>query len=331
MKLKCLTLVMLMLCLLAGTAMSATVGKITGVITDSQTKEPLVGVSVSVVGTTMGAMTNEDGQYNIMNVPVGTYVLKLTAVGYATVEISNVEVSADLATYQNETMSSQATDLGKTIQVTTERPLVLKDKTTTVNIVKRDELLAMPTRGFDQVVGIQNSVVRMQSNVDVRQRGQREPVGGTGSELNLRGGRPSEVAYYVDGFSQQDPLTGNSTTNINNNAIKEVQVTSGAFSAEYGNVASGIVNVTTNSGSNEYHGNAEIVTDNLVGSSRSYDNNYYSADFGGPIPGTEKGYFFLSGEKRWLGDREPSSRTDEIWEEYVLSERFDGTRRLPNN
>ncbi|MBK7140465.1 MAG: TonB-dependent receptor [bacterium] len=331
MKLKCLTLVMLMLCLLAGTAMSATVGKITGVITDSQTKEPLVGVSVSVVGTTMGAMTNEDGQYNIMNVPVGTYVLKLTAVGYATVEISNVEVSADLATYQNETMSSQATDLGKTIQVTTERPLVLKDKTTTVNIVKRDELLAMPTRGFDQVVGIQNSVVRMQSNVDVRQRGQREPVGGTGSELNLRGGRPSEVAYYVDGFSQQDPLTGNSTTNINNNAIKEVQVTSGAFSAEYGNVASGIVNVTTNSGSNEYHGNAEIVTDNLVGSSRSYDNNYYSADFGGPIPGTEKGYFFLSGEKRWLGDREPSSRTDEIWEEYGLSERFDGTRRLPNN
>lgn len=331
MKLKCLTLVLLMLCLLAGTAMSATVGKITGVITDSQTKEPLVGVSVSVVGTTMGAMTNEDGQYNILNVPVGTYVLRLSAVGYATVEISNVEVSADLATYQNETMSSQATDIGKVIQVTTERPLVLKDKTTTVGIVKRDELLAMPTRGFDQVVGIQNSVVRMQSNVDVRQRGQREPVGGTGSELNLRGGRPSEVAYYVDGFSQQDPLTGVSTSNINNNAIKEVQVTSGAFSAEYGNVASGIVNVTTNSGSKEYHGNVEVVTDNLVGSSHSYDQNYYSGDISGPIPGTEKGFFFLSGEKRWLGDREPSSRTDEVWKTYNLSDRFDGTPRLPNN
>ncbi|MCM2272493.1 MAG: carboxypeptidase-like regulatory domain-containing protein, partial [candidate division Zixibacteria bacterium] len=112
MKLKCLTLTLLMLCLLAGTAMSATVGRITGVITDSQTKEPLVGVSVQIIGTTMGAMTNENGQYSILNVPTGTYTLRLTAVGFATVEISNVEVSADLATYQNETMSSQATDIG---------------------------------------------------------------------------------------------------------------------------------------------------------------------------------------------------------------------------
>jgi outer membrane receptor protein involved in Fe transport len=312
--------------------LGATVGKITGVVTDAQTKEPLVGVSVQIVGTSSGAMSDANGMYTILNVPVGTYTLKMSLVGYAEVQVSNVEVSVDLATYVNQEMSSRVTDLGKTIQVTAERPLVVKDKTTSINVVKRDQLLAMPTRGFEQVVGVQNSVVRMKSNVDLRQRGFREAVGATGAEMNLRGGRPSEVAYYVDGFSQQDPLSGLSTANINNNAIKEVAVTAGAFSAEYGHVSSGIVNVTTNSGTDKYHGNVEVVSDNLWGKTHSYDQNYYSADIGGPIPYLEKGTFFFSGEKRWLGDRDPSSKTKEIAEQYNLGSYFGSTpQRLPSN
>ncbi|MEW6051705.1 MAG: TonB-dependent receptor [Candidatus Zixiibacteriota bacterium] len=332
MKLLRIILALSVACVLPGLVLGATVGKITGVVTDAQTKEPLVGVSVQVVGTNMGAVSDAEGGYTILNVPVGTYTLKMSLVGYAEVQISNVEVSADLASYQNQELSSRVTDIGKTIQVTAERPLVVKDKTTTINIVKRDELLAMPVRGFEQVVGIQNSVVRIKSNLDVRQRGQRESVGGVGQELNLRGGRPSEVAYYVDGFSQQDPLSGISTSNISNNAIKEVSVTAGAFSAEYGYVASGIVNVVTNSGTEKYKGNAEIVTDNMWGKTHSYDQNSYSADFGGPIPGTTKGFFFFSGERRWLGDREPSSITKDVIENYSLASRFgDSPQRLPSN
>jgi outer membrane receptor protein involved in Fe transport len=321
-----------LLCFAAvGVVWGATTGKITGVVTDLQSKEPLVGV-VSVVGTNLGAITDQDGKYTIINVPVGTYTLKMTAVGYASLEVSNVRVSADLATYQDQELSSKATDLGKTIEVTAEIPLVIKDKTTTVDIVSREELLSLPTRGFEQVVGIQNSVVRMNSNVDIRQRGAPE-ASATAPEINLRGGRPSEVAYYVDGFSQQDPLSGLSTANINNNAIKEVSVTSGAFSAQYGHVASGIVNVTTNSGSDEYHGNAEVVSDNLVKSMGydSFDQNWYSADFSGPIPGLDKAYFFLSGERRWLGDRSPSSVTKKVYEEFGTAGLLDEPQRMPNN
>jgi len=332
MKLKCLSFVLPVLCVLTGIALGAVTGKITGVITDTQSKEPLVGVSVQIVGTTMGAQTNEDGRYTILNVPVGTYVLKISAVGYAPVEVGNVEVSADLASYQSHSMTSQVTDLNQVITVTAERPLVMKDKTTTVNILRRDEILSMPTRGFEQVVGIQNSVVRMKSNVDLRQRGFREASGPAATEMNLRGGRPSEVAYYVDGFSQQDPLSGLSTANINNNAIKEISVTSGAFSAEYGHVASGIVNVVTNSGTDKYSGNIEAITDNLVGAKHSYDQNFYAGDFSGPIPGLKKGFFFFSGERRWLGDRQPSSKTKEMVERFNLQDRFGPNyQRLPSN
>lgn len=334
MKLKRLISVLALMCLLAGGSVFAAVtGSLTGIVTDAATSEPVPGVSVSVAGTNLGAVTDENGKYRIINVPVGTYTLAFSAVGYGKVEVGNVSVSADLATYIDQTVSSEAADLNKTIRVTAERALVVKDKTTTVDIVSRDELLAMPTRGFEQVVGIQNSVVRMNSNVDIRQRGARESLA-QGSEINLRGGRPSEVAYYVDGFSQQDPLSGLSTANINNNAIKEVSVTSGAFSAEYGHVASGVVNVTTNSGTDEYHGNVELVSDNpaAVFGYDSFDQNWYSADLSGPIPGLDKGYFFLSGERRYLNDRSPSSATKDVYEKFGLADFMgDNPQRLPAN
>ncbi|KAA3635401.1 MAG: TonB-dependent receptor, partial [Calditrichaeota bacterium] len=145
-----------------------------------------------------------------------------------------------------------------------------------------------------------------------------------------RGGRPSEVAYYIDGFSQQDPLSGLSTANISNNAIQEVSITSGAFSAEYGHVASGIVNVITNSGSDEYHGTIEFVTDNFLKDAKKvYDHNYYTGDFSGPLPGLEKGFFYLSGERRYLQDRTPSPKTEEVFSGFGLASQYGN--ELPNN
>lgn len=333
MKPKLLLAACVVVCMLAGSAFGAAVGRVTGTVTDAGTKEPLVGVSVSIVGTTMGAKTGVDGKYTILNVPVGTYTLAFSSVGYGKIEVENIHVSVDLATFRDQELVSEITETGKVITVRAERPLVNKDKTTMVNIVERDKLLAMPTRGIEQVVGIQNSVVRMNSNVDTRQRGDREAVGSTGSEINLRGGRPSEVAYYVDGFSQQDPLSGISTTNINNNAIKEISVTSGAFSAEYGHVASGVVNVTTNSGTNKYHCNLDLISDNAATpfGYDSYDQNWYSGDLSGPVPGLENAFFFVSGERRFSRDRAPSIRTKDVYEEFGLTDLFEDPQRMPNN
>jgi len=322
MKLKLLGIICVLLFLLTGISFGSVTGKITGVITDAANQQPLVGVTVAVQGTNWGAITDADGRYNILNIPVGTYTLMISAVGYANVEVTNVEVHAGLATYQNQALTSEVTKLGTTISVKAESPLVIKDKTSTINIVQKSAIQALPTRGFEQIVGIQNGVVRINSNPTVRPRGGREAI--NTAELDVRGGRPSEVAYYVDGFSQQDPLSGTSTANIANNAIKEVQVIAGGFSAEYGNVASGIVQVTTSSGGKTYHGSLESVTDNFAsGVKHTYDNNWYSADFGGPIPNLENGHFFGSVERRYMGDRKPSSITEKDF--------GNGHVRLPSN
>ncbi len=335
MKLKLVT-TLLVACalLLSATAYGSVVGKIKGTVTDQQSGEPLIGATVAVVGTALGAVTNEAGEYSVNNVPVGTYVVRITAVGYQPVEIANVDVSADLAAYIDQSMSSSVTELDKTITVRAERPLVIPDKTTTINIVDREQLQAMPVQSFEEVIGIQNSVVRMNAGqFGQRQRGQRA-LQADGVELNLRGGRPQEVAYYIDGFSQQDPLTGLSTTRINNNAIKEFSVTSGAFSAEYGHVASGVVQLFTAGGSEVYHGNLEVLTDNVLPD--NYDHNYYSFDLGGPIPGLERGFFFGSIERRFLRDRSPSPITEEMHTKYgapfgLDTLYADDPQRLPNN
>ncbi len=311
-----LSIATLMLLLsIAGSGWGATTGKITGVITDSQNSNPVVGASVSVDGTNLGGVTDVDGKYNIHNVPVGTYTLKISSVGYATIEVENVSVSADLATYQDHAMTSAATELGKIIRIVAEDPLIIRDKVAAISIIKRDELQALPTRGFEDVVGLQSGVVQIRPNLSIKGlRGAREATN-SGSELNIRGGRASEVAYYVDGFSQQDPLSGNSTANISNNAIKEVTIIQGGFPVEYGHVQSGIVNVITMSGGDEYHADAEVVTDTKYGQS------WYSLNFSGPL--TEKGAFFFSGEFKDHDDRAPSSVTSSVLP--------DSPDKLPNN
>ncbi|MEK7774383.1 MAG: TonB-dependent receptor [Candidatus Zixiibacteriota bacterium] len=319
MKKSCLVFSLLTVLLVVASIWAGTTGKITGVATDSKTNEPLVGASITVVGSTMGAQTDVDGHFTIQNVPVGTYVLRFSAVGFTTVEVSNVSVSVDMASYVDQAMTEQVTELGEVIRVTAEAPLLVKDKTSSVTVVKKEKLEAMPVRGLQQVVAQQNSVVQTRGFVSTSVRGDREGI--NGGEINLRGGRPSEVAYFVDGFSTQDPLTGASTATIASNSVKEISVQAGGFPAEYGNVSSGIINTTTLSGSDKLQGVVELRTDNTQ--KQSGNQNWYGGSLNGPIPIAERMYFSVSGERRWLGDRNLSAITHDV----IPGDRYD----LPNN
>ena len=62
-------------------------GKVTGTLLDANTKEPLIGATVGIKGTTIGAITNVDGNYLMLNVAPGTYVLEARYIGYATVVV----------------------------------------------------------------------------------------------------------------------------------------------------------------------------------------------------------------------------------------------------
>jgi len=281
---------------------AGTTGKLTGKVRNEK-KEAMAGVNIRVDGQRLGAISDENGDYIIIGVPAGPQVIRANLLGYAPYVGSNVNIVADFTTTLNIELKTEAVQLNE-VRVEAERPLLQRDATGTTRFIGGDDIQKMPVRGYKDAAAQQSGIVNFQRNID------REA--NNGPTLILRGGRPNETAYYVDGFSQQDPLTGNSTTSINNNAIEEVVVMNGGFQAEYGRIMSGVVNVITKEGGEKYSGSLEAVTDNLTGTgeelfnSRVYDYNLYDGAFGGPIaPGKDWGSFYLSGQRRWQRDRAP--------------------------
>lgn len=213
------------------------VGKIVGVVVDKNNKEPLIGVNVVIQGTALGASTNLEGEFYILNVPPGTLKLECSYVGYQSMVVENIHVSSDQTTLVNFEISEQTMDLDETIVVVADRPLVRKDLTASKNITTTEEIKTLPVETFAGIMLTQAGVTQ-----------------GAGGELHIRGGRSTEIAYLVDGVSVANPFSTNGiATSVATNSIQEMSVVSGAFNAEYGNAMSGIVNFTTKDGSPDFN------------------------------------------------------------------------------
>jgi outer membrane receptor protein involved in Fe transport len=295
-------------------AIAGTTGQISGVVTDSKTNEPIGLASVTIPDLKRGAVTDAQGNYFILNLPAGTYTVRIALLGYVPQVKEGVQVIPDFVTKTDWSLESTVLKDVAEVTVKAERPLIQKDVTATTKFLSGDEIRNQPLRGYKDAVAQQSGVVNFQPRLDNPQLNGNEAM--NGSTLIIRGGRPNEVAYFVDGFSQQDPLTGFSTTSINNDAIDEIVVQSGGFNAEYGRINSGVVNVVTREGGDKYFGSLEGMTDNLSGSwvkTNNFDNNTYAATIGGPLaPSMKQVTFFLSGERRFNRDRSPSSQTADV-------------------
>ena len=124
------TLVCLAVALGASSGIAGTTGKVSGKITDGQTREALIGVNVLIVGTSLGAATDLEGTYFVNNIPPGTYQLKASAVGYSPVVVNDVKVFVDQTTRIDFTLQPEAIEL-QGVEVTATRPLVQRDLTST--------------------------------------------------------------------------------------------------------------------------------------------------------------------------------------------------------
>lgn len=295
-------------------AIAGTTGQISGVVHDAKTNEPIGLASVTIPDLKRGAVTDAQGNYFILNLPAGSYTVRVALLGYVPQVKEGVQVIPDFVTKTDWSLESTVLKDVAEVTVKAERPLIQKDVTGTTKFIQGEELRNQPLRGYKDAVAQQSGVVNFQARLDNPQLNGNEAM--NGSTLIIRGGRPNEVAYFVDGFSQQDPLTGFSTTAINNDAIDEIVVQSGGFNAEYGRINSGVVNVVTREGADHYFGAIEGMTDNLSGgwnNAPARDNNLYGISVGGPLtPSMKQVSFFLSGERRFNRDRNPSWITEDV-------------------
>ena len=226
------TVLLLAVALLPGLLHAGTTGKIAGKVVDAESGEGIPGVNIILVGTTMGAATNLDGEYTILNVPPGTYELKASAIGYSPVTVREVRVNIDLTTRINVSLGETVLALEEEVVITATRPLVRKDLTASTAVVGSDEIQALPVTEVSEVLNLQAGYI----------------------DGHVRGGRQGEVAYWIDGVPVTDVYDGGTVVEVNTNQVQELQLVSGAFNAEYGQALSGIVNIATKDGSNRFSG-----------------------------------------------------------------------------
>ena len=257
--------------------LAQTTGKISGKVTTLTTDEPLVGANITLEGTSMGAATDINGEYFIINVPLGTYRLRVSMVGYERTVIQDLVVSVNRTTTADFKLKEGVIE-EKEVVVTVERVQLKKDQTSSIRNITSDQMNALPVENLDQVVGLQAGVVRG----------------------HFRGGRDHEVAYLVNGVSVQEAYDQNRSVTVENDAIEEVEVITGTFNAEYGNAMSGVVNAVTKDGGSTLRGSASVlggdyftphsyVFNNLALSSlsdlRRNGNEDYKLNLDGPIIG----------------------------------------------
>ncbi len=211
-------------------------GKIIGHVKDKNTGEPLLGVNVIILNTYMGAATDIDGYFVIVNVPVGKYSLQATMVGANKVVVTDVVVSQNQTTKVDFELEQTAVK-GQEVVITAKRDILHKE-------VSSSQTVIIPSQ-IQETAGI-NTLHEYLS----------QQAGITDSKyLDIRGGYARGTGTIINGMTFVNTRVGKSESFVPISGVEQVSLNSGGMTAEYGEFRSGIIDITTKTGSKEgYHG-----------------------------------------------------------------------------
>jgi len=247
----CNVLFMVILVFLSAGVVIAGNGKITGVVKDASTGEPVVGANVIIEGTLMGAATDAQGVYVILAVPPGLYNVVASSVGFARVVVRDVQVRSDQTVTLDISMRSEAVGMQEVV-IVAERKLVDKTLTQTRTVVASGELNnALPVYSVQELLNTTASVFKGR----------------------IRGSQREETKTLLDGVDVTDmfrntdysgsgdlspaqrynrvtkPYESNGTTiNLNSSGLSELNVIAGAANAEYSATTAGLYSANLREG-----------------------------------------------------------------------------------
>lgn len=295
-------LFLLVLCLASffvTTLFAGTTGKISGTVRDAENGELLPGANVMIEGTTMGAASDENGFYFIINVPPGYYTLKATMMGYSPASKTEAKIITDMTTKVDFELFPTVLEV-EAVTVMAERPPIQKDLTSSLQAFSGDEIAGAPVENLSEILEIQAGV----SPVEVTERA--GTIRDTPSDgLHIRGGRDNETAFLVDGVRVDNPIWGGADyiLNTSGNTVTEMMTILGTFNAEYGGKMSGVINLVTKEGSDTYSGQFSGYTDQF--GIEQFNRNTLQIDLtlGGPIPLFRNITFFANIQTRTTDGR----------------------------
>ncbi|MBS3767238.1 MAG: TonB-dependent receptor [Candidatus Cloacimonetes bacterium] len=243
---------------------AATTGKIAGRVTNAETGEPIAGANVIIEDEQMGAACDGNGRYIIINVPPGTYNVRAQLMGYQSVTKTDVTVNLGLTTTLNFELKQTDTQIEGITVKSGGKNLVKQDITGSESVVTSESMENMAVENIQDVIAVTAGAV------------------GSGQNMHIRGGRSNEVVYTIDGMSVSNPVDQGFGMDLDMSSVSDMNISTGGFTAEFGNAQSAIINLVTRSGGPQYSGQLKLRSDHLFGVP---NNNYDEAKFsiGGPL------------------------------------------------
>lgn len=222
---------------------------IRGTIVDEDSRMPLIGATVSIPGTNpiIGTITDGDGRFRLENIPVGRISLQLSYIGYEAIRLPNIEVNSGKEVILNLTMHESATKLDEVVVTDRKRGEAIND----LSLLSSRSISVEETKRYTG--GMDDPARMVTSYAGVTSTG-----AGSNSDIIVRGNSPKYMQWRLDGVEISSPYhmddqnaSYGALTALNKYLLTSSDFYTGAFSPEYGNVLSNVMDMKLRRGNNE--------------------------------------------------------------------------------
>ncbi len=286
-------LVLALILVFSATALQAqNTATVSGVVTDT-TEAVIPGVEVIVVnsatGETLSSTTNEVGAYTIPFIKPGNYTLSAESAGFKRYDRPGMDVDTGAAV--NVDIMLELGEVTEVITVEADVPLLRTNSSSVASVIQNKTIANMPliNRRAAQLVRLSGFVVQR----------------GNGSQFAIAGGRGNNAMWTLDGGGTQNILLGVASLTFDPpiEALEEFSVEVSNYKAELGRTGGGFIQMTTKSGTNQFHGALYEFLRNDAMDSRQFfaankqklRRNQFGWAIGGPIK-KDRTFFFASQE-----------------------------------
>lgn len=221
---------------------------IKGLVSDKQSKEPLVGATVLIIGfeTKFASTSDANGKFSIQNVPAGRYDLKVKYIGYKEIILPNIQVTTGKEVYLEIELEENISDLKEVVISGTK-------KNETINEMTSVSARSFSTEEVNRYAGGRSDPSRLAANF----AGVSTPDDSR-NDIVIRGNSPSGVLWRIDGLNVPNPnhfstigTTGGPVSGLNTNMLKNSDFFTSAFPSEYGNANAGVFDIGFRKGNSD--------------------------------------------------------------------------------
>ncbi len=281
-------------------------GSLVGTVADSSSSAmPQANVTLINLGTgeRRTAQTDNSGNYQFVNIVPGQYRVEVENTGFR--RFAREPITVEVQSAVRIDVAMQVGDVSQTVEVTGQTPLLQTENASLGQVVEARKVLEMPLNGRNVF-----SLVALVPGVVPGGQSSQTPTGTNPfawANFQIGGGQANQSASYIDGAPNNSSYVNHTMLVPTQDAVQEFRVQTNNLGPEFGRLAGGVINLTTKSGTNSFHGsayeylrnrslNANTFFNNRAGVGRpAFTQNQFGANIGGPIR-KDKTFFFGSYE-----------------------------------